>query len=126
MTFPTRHSIARVAVGAALIGVAGMVGCQTSYTVGVKNETAGPITLTVIETRTSGLSDVLASKWLGPGDSATLGPGVSDSSARVELVAESNASTFSPATVQLEPGWTSYDIRQQGSDRLVFVRRDGE
>lgn len=126
MSFPIRHSCARVAAGAVLIGVAGIVGCQTSYTVGVKNETDQPITLTVVETRTTGRSDVLASKWLGPGDSATLGPGVSDSSALVELVAESRASAFAPSTVRLEPGWTSYDIRRQGSGRLIFVRRERE
>lgn len=126
MVFPSRNSIARVAASTALIGVAGIVGCQTSYTVGVKNDTDRPITLTVIETRASGTSDVLASKWLGPGDSATLGPGNSGSTALVELVAETKAGTSAPAVVQLSPGWTSYDIRRHASGRLVLVRRGRE
>jgi hypothetical protein len=103
-----------------------LLGCQSGYTLAVKNDTDQPVTVTVVETIGAQPSINRASKWLGPGDAATLGPGTSNTNARVELVADAKSNAFSPAIIQVPPGWTSYDIRRSETGRLIWVQRNQE
>ncbi len=101
-----------------------LLGCQSTYTIAVKNTTDQPVTLTVVERLGSRPATVRASKWLGPGDAARLGPGVSSADARLELVADSKANNFAPPITPIEPGWTAYDITRNEVGRLKLVRRN--
>ena len=102
--------------------VGGLVGCQTSYTIDLRNQTDSPVRATITGAGPGEPVVVYHEQWLGPGDRATLGPAVVERNERIDVTVDARSNAYAPASEQLDDGRTTIDIERTPAGRLILKR----
>lgn len=102
--------------GATVLGMLLLVGCQADYSADIRNRTSTPVfaQLFVKPHGADGQSILGASKRLGPGDRAFIGPvRASDNPGAVFVSVDSLPNAARPASLDLLPGTSFLDVTDE-------------
>jgi hypothetical protein len=104
----------RMMAAGLVVGVGLMVGCQADYAVDVTNRTPQPVQVSIFR-KSGGDKAVLgASRRLGPGDRASLGPVRTSKDYGAFMSVDSGGNPGRPLTADLPKGSTFVEIMQDG------------
>lgn len=87
-----------------------LAGCQSSYSVDIRNQTSQPLFANIVE-RTENGGFNRAGIRLGPGDRGAIGP-VSMRTGRAMLIVDTKGNPTGPADMDLAPGTSVVRIEQ--------------
>jgi hypothetical protein len=106
------HKLARGAVIGLSLAASAVIfsGCESSYSVDIRNQTSQPLYANIVE-RTEGGGFNRATMRLGPGDRGAIGP-VSMRTGRAMLVVDTKGNPTGPAQLDLPPGTSVVRIEQ--------------
>lgn len=100
-----------------------LAGCQADFAVDLQNSTPQPLFAQIMTKSNSGNSATLgASRRLGPGDRAMVGPVRTNEKAGAYLVLDTLPNTTRPVTVDLRPGTSFLIVKQDTPDNSSPMR----
>lgn len=112
---------------AALVATLGAVGCNSSYTVDVRNRTDQPVVATIRQTELTGGSNILEQRRIGPGDRHRIGPVRPDIIQNVFLEVDFAGNVGHPGELLLTPGLTVINVHrtEDGSEGKIELEEVG-
>ena len=112
MSAPSAPQPRHTALLSTLVLAAGLLaGCRADYSADIRNLTPQPIFAQLTENRRDG-TVIVATRRLGPGDRALVGP-VRAESGRVALLIDTKPNPEAPARRDLQPGQNAFNVRQR-------------
>ena len=100
-----------------------LVGCQADFAADVLNRTPQPLFAQIMSKSNDGKSSVLgASRRLGPGDRAMIGPVRNDEKAGAYLVLDTLPNSTRPISLDLRPGTSFLIVTQDSPDHSSPLR----
>jgi hypothetical protein len=100
-------------LSAPLLAGLALAGCQSSYSLDVRNTSTQPATLQVLSRNADG-AQLLTTRRYGPGDRGSIGPFTLDGREIVWVRATTAPSPERPAELTLRPGLTVLEVTPAG------------
>lgn len=104
----------------------GLAGCQADFAADVTNRTPQPVTLNLVAKGDTNGGPATLTKRLGPGDRGTIGPLRCNKNKGAYLAADTLGNPSRPLTVDLAPGQSFFELRQDGTGTtgpLILIQK---
>ncbi len=111
------------------IGMAGLIaflgGCQTAYVADIRNDSPQPVIAQLYKAGGPGNSDLLAEKYIAPGDRASVAKYGVPTDWPIYVQVDTKMNPGYSQQFNLTPGTTIFKVTQEGNDPKGKLRLDG-